>query len=273
VKFSICNELFEGWSWEKLCQTAAEVGYDGVEIAPFTLCDRPRDLSERQRDQLRAITRNHGLEIVGLHWLMVKPEGLYLTHSDAGIRAITQAHLMDLVHLCRDLEGKVMVLGSPKQRNVLPALHFEQAWALAREVLIPVARAAEDCGITICFEPLAPSETNFINTADQAVGLIEEIGSPSFQLLLDVKAMTSEAVPPEEIIREHGEHLRHFHANDANLGAPGSGDTDFVPIAEALRDIRYQGYVSVEVFDFRAGAEAIARNSLAYLREVFGNPN
>jgi len=212
-----------------------------------------------------------GLEIVGLHWLLVKPEGLYINHPDHDIRMRTRRHLEDLVHLCADLGGGVMVVGSPKQRSVVEGLTHEQARDLARQTLGAVTRVAEQHGITLCLEPLGPAETDFINTAAEAVKFVEEIDSPNFQLLLDVKAMATEGRPIDEIIRSHAKHLRHFHANDANRRGPGMGQTDFAPIAEALRDIGYQGYVSVEVFEFDPGPEAIASESLAYLEKVFGH--
>jgi sugar phosphate isomerase/epimerase len=89
-------------------------------------------------------------------------------------------------------------------------------------------------------------------------------------MMLDVKAMSSEEKPIPQIIRESADYVRHFHANDEELGGPGSGETDFEPIAEALCDIDYEGWVSVEVFDFSPGPRKIARESLNYLQEVFG---
>jgi len=102
------------------------------------------------------------------------------------------------------------------------------------------------------------------------VRLIEAVGCPAVRLHLDVKAMVGqEAKPAEAIIRESAEHLAHFHANDVNLRGPGFGDVDFRPIAAALADIGYDGYVSVEVFDYAPDPETIATRSLEYLRGVF----
>ena len=108
--------------------------------------------------------------------------------------------------------------------------------------------------MTICFEPLAPAETNFINTAAEALQFVERLNSPRFQIILDVKAMCSEAKPIPQIIRESWPRFAHFHANDKNLKGPGFGEVDFKPIAAALKEVGYQGFVSVEVFDFSEGA-------------------
>src|SRR5438477_8195193 len=162
-----------------------------------------------------------------------------------------------------------MVVGSPKQRNVMPEVTREQAWDWAVATFRPaVARAAERA-VTICFEPLAPVETNFINTAAEAIRFTEQFGSPNFQIILDVKAMCSETKPISQIIRESWPHFAHFHANDKNLKGPGFGDVDFKPIAAALREVAYKGWVSVEVFNFEEGPKVIASQSIEYLKRIF----
>jgi sugar phosphate isomerase/epimerase len=82
--------------------------------------------------------------------------------------------------------------------------------------------------------------------------------------------MSSEAKPVPQIIRESAGRFAYFHANDVNLKGPGFGEVDFVPIAAALREANYEGIVSVEVFKFEEGPEAIATQSREYLRQTFG---
>jgi sugar phosphate isomerase/epimerase len=173
------------------------------------------------------------------------------------------------VEFCGDLGGQFMVVGSPKQRNILEGVSPEQAWDWAAAAFRQPVRRAEDREVTICFEPLAPSETNFINTAADAIRLTEQVQSPRFKIILDVKAMSSEARPIPQIIAESWPHFAYFHANDKNLKGPGFGEIDFKPIAAALKQVGYDGYVSVEVFNFEEGPEAIASRSIQYLRQVF----
>jgi sugar phosphate isomerase/epimerase len=212
------------------------------------------------------------VEIVGVHWLLVKPEGLYINHPDASIRENTAEYFRQLVDFCADLGGKVMIAGSPKQRSVLPGVTPEQARAWALESFRPAVAQAEKRGVTICFEPLGPWETNFINTAADAIAFVNELPSDRFQIILDVKAMCSESKPIPQIIAESRTRFRHFHANDKNLKGPGFGDVDFQPIAAALKAVGYDGYVSVEVFRFEDGPETIASRSLEYLRKTFSSP-
>jgi sugar phosphate isomerase/epimerase len=269
MKFAICNEIFQGWKLEDTLAYAARLGYAGVEIAPFTLANSVTDITAGERQRIRAAAARHRIEIAGIHWVLVKPEGLYLNHPDRGLRERTAGYFCDLVDFCADLGGRVIVVGSPKQRNLLPGVSREQAAEWAIETFRQAVARAEQRDVTICFEPLAPAETNFINTAAEALLFVRQLSSSHFQIILDVKAMCSEAKPIPAIIRDSWPHFAHFHANDSNMKGPGFGDVDFRPIAAALKDVGYKGFVSVEVFKFDEGAEAIASRSLDYLQRAF----
>jgi sugar phosphate isomerase/epimerase len=270
MKFAICNEIYQGWKIEETFAHAAKTGFDAVEIAPFTLANSVADLSTADRQKIREAAQTSGIAISGIHWVLVKPEGLYINHTDASLRRKTSQYFSELVNFCADIGGQFMVVGSPKQRNVLPDVSVQQARDWAIETFRLPIKHAEERGVTICFEPLSPVETNFINTAKEAVEFVQQLASPRFKIILDVKAMCSESKPIPQIIRESWPHFAYFHANDRNLKGPGFGDVDFQPIAAALHEVGYTGFVSVEVFKFEEGAAVIAEQSLQYLKRVFG---
>jgi sugar phosphate isomerase/epimerase len=273
MKIALCNELFGDRPWTDTFSTIAKLGYAGVEVAPFTLAAdvAPFDIRSVPAERIvefRQRVEGAGLVVVGLHWLLGKTEGLYLTSPDPNVRRHTGEYLSALAELCADLGGHVMVLGSPQQRNLLPGVSYEDAEAYAVEVLHGALGACRQFDVTIALEPLGPAEGDFLLTAEAAIRLAQLVDSPHCRLNLDVKAMSSESRPIGEIIRASREWIAHFHANDPNLLGPGMGDVDYRPIIAALNEINYAGWVSVEPLKYEPSAEEIARSSIEYLQRV-----
>jgi sugar phosphate isomerase/epimerase len=267
VKFAVCNETFQDWPFDRAFAFAADCGYTGIEMAPFTISNDVTEISSEKRAEVRRQADAAGLEIVGLHWLLAKTEGLHLTSPDAEVRRKTAGYLGELARFCADLGGKVMVFGSPQQRDLLPDVSHDEAMDYAADVLTATVPTLEQAEVMIALEPLAPFETTFMQKAADAVKLAEMVGSPQVRLHLDCKAMACESIPIPELIRRNRSMLVHFHANDPNLRGPGFGDLDFVPILEALGEIDYRGWVSVEVFDYAPGIERLARESILYMHD------
>ncbi|MFM8413804.1 MAG: sugar phosphate isomerase/epimerase family protein [Planctomycetota bacterium] len=268
VRYAICNETFGDMPLARACDLAAECGYSGLELAPFTLAPLVTDISAAKRGEIRRTIARAGLECVGLHWLLAHTEGFHVAHPDAEVRRRTVEYLAESARLCRDLGGRVLVFGSPQRRSLLPGVTLDQALGHIREVFTRLVPALETTDTVVALEPLAPTETDVLTTAAETCRMLEAIGSPHVRLLLDVKAMSSEPTPTPEIIRTSAPWLEHFHANDENLQGPGFGAVDFRPIFRALDEIGYAGWVSVEVFDYAPGSERLARESIAYMRRV-----
>jgi sugar phosphate isomerase/epimerase len=267
MRYAICNDTFEGWDHERVCRFVAGLGYRGLELAPFTLAPRITEVSPERRREVRRQAESCGLEIIGLHWLLARTEGLQLTSPEAGIREATARYLVELAHCCADLGGRVLVFGSPAQRRIPAGASRAQAADWAVDTFSRAAPGIAAAGVTLCLEPLSPPEADFLNTCAEACALLDRIDHPGFALHLDVKAMATDEAPAPELIRRHAARTGHFHANDANRRGPGFGATDFVPIFRALQQSGFRGWVSVEVFDYAPDPETIARESLRYLRE------
>jgi sugar phosphate isomerase/epimerase len=268
LRFALCNELFEGWDFDRVCRFVKATGYDGLELAPFTLGARVADLAPAQRATIRKTAEAAGLEIVGLHWLLAKTEGLHLTSPDRAVRSRTSLYLTSLAELCHELGGAVMVFGSPAQRSLPPGVTGADALAFAVETIRGALPALERLGLTLCVEPLTRDETDFLNSCEEATQLIDLVNHPSVRLQLDVKSMSSEPIPIPDLIRRHAHRTGHFHANDPNRRGPGFGLVDFQPIFAALREAGYDRWVSVEVFDYSPDPETIARQSLEYMKSI-----
>lgn len=267
IRFGICNELFEGWDLARTCATVKAIGYEGIELAPFTMASDITMLGKDKRAEAKRIITDSGLETIGLHWLLAKTEGYHLTSPDPSVRFATIDYMKALIEATNDLGGSLMVFGSPKQRDIAMDISREDGERWAAEILGAISGDLEEFGVELCLEPLSTTETNFLTSIDETRALIERVGHPSVTLHLDVKAMSSDpggTVP--ELIRKHGAYAGHFHANDENLKGPGMGEVDFGPIMKALTESGYDRWVSVEVFDFTPGAEETARQSLECLK-------
>ena len=265
MRFAICNELFSGWSLPTVLHYVAELGYEGLELAPYSLGAPVGELSAAWRREARQEAKRAGVQFVGLHWLLAETQGLHLTHPETEVRQRTASYLVDLAQLTADLGGHVMVFGSPQQRSLLPGVTHEQAEEYAEDTLIRCLPRLQSLAVALCLEPLGRDDTDFINTASDAIRIIRTLDHPSLRLHLDMKAMIDEGRPLPEIIREGASYIAHFHANDGR-GGPGFGALDFAPILGTLLEVGYDGYVSVEVFDFSLGPRAIAGGSIANLR-------
>jgi D-psicose/D-tagatose/L-ribulose 3-epimerase len=265
-RHSICNEAFEKWPFADACKAIRKAGYTGIEIAPFTLAEKPRDITAAQRAEYREIIVSEGLQFVGLHWLMVSPKGLHVTGPDAELRRQSWQHIDDLIDLCADLgPGGVMVFGSPKQRCTTGGLTREQATRNYIDGLAGVAPHAETRGVKVLVEALPVDQCDVVQTLQEAAGIVREIASPAVQTMFDVHNAVFEAEPHATVVDRYFDVIRHVHVNELDGRHCGAGDYDFKPVLDVLRRRGYQGWISLEAFDFTPGAERLANESLRHL--------
>ena len=271
MRIALCNEVLSGMPFERQCAFAAELGYDGLEIAPFTLSDNPEQLSTSEIARIRRSVEAAGLVVTGLHWLLVKPAGLSLTTPDAGVRARTQEVLVRLTGLCAELGGAVLVHGSPNQRNVHDGETHATAMARLRDALAAAAQAAGRNGVTYCLEPLSRHETSVVNTIAEAAELVREVGNPHLRTMIDCSAAgltESQPVPALIDLWMPTGLIAHVQVNDPNRRAPGQGEMQFGPIFAALERHGYTGAIGVEPFDYRPDGPGAAAFAAGYLRGV-----
>ena len=266
---SLCNEVLRELDFPAQCALAKGLGYDGLELAPFTLSDEPDRLPAATRAELRRIADDHGLAITGLHYLLLAPPGLSITSPDAQVQRRTVDVMRALIGLCADLGGSVLVHGSPTQRRVAPGQSPGEALANAAACFAAIAEDAAAAGVSYCIEALAPPEAELINTIEEAAAIVEQIGSPAVRTMIDAcAAARAERAPLPDLIGHWlptGK-IAHVHLNDPNRRGPGQGDLRFGPILEALQRHGYGGICSVEPFVYDPDGPTCAARAIGYLR-------
>ncbi|QIE57762.1 sugar phosphate isomerase/epimerase [Pikeienuella piscinae] len=269
MKLSLCNEVVRDLPFDRQCAFAASVGYDGLEIAPFTFSDQPQDLTAVDLAAISKALKAEGLACSSLHWLLVAPEGLSITDPDESVRRRTVEVMRRFVDMAATLGADRLVHGSPKQRNLEPGAEAE-CRARAVECLAAAAEAAEAAGVIYCIEPLASRETNFINTLAEAAALVAEVDSPGFSTMIDSSAAGFEEGDVPALIDRWlpAGRISHVQVNDPNRRGPGEGDLPMAPILAALRRHDYQGWVAVEPFIYEPDGQACAARAAGYLRGI-----
>lgn len=282
IKLSMCNEMYVGWSLEKQFAFMADAGYEGAELAPYSITPDlnhgdPETFDLKSLGGLPAykkigqLAKKAGIEVAGLHCLLTRTKGYHLTSPDKEVQKRTAEYLSELTRFCGEAGGVYMVLGSPNQRKLLPGVSMVDAYDYAALVLDQVRPVLEKEGVVLALEALAPNENEFIQTGRDALFLIEKMGCPKeIAIHLDCKAMfASEKEPIPTIIRDQKLHpyMKTFHANDANLQGPGFGKLDFAPIMGALKEIGFNGWIGVEPLDFTPGVDRLTKESIATLKK------
>jgi sugar phosphate isomerase/epimerase len=270
MRISLCNEVLAPLDFARQCVFAAATGYDGLEIAPFTLGDDPARLSAARIAELRHAASEAGIAITGLHYVLRAPAGLSITARDGQVRGRTVEVMRALCGLCAELGGKIVVHGSPDQRVLEPG---DEADGRKRGAacFAAVADAALKAGITYCVEPLARNQTAFVNTVQEAADIVREIDSPALRTMIDCSAAAqTESEPVDALIRRWlpGGPIAHMHFNDPNRRGPGEGTLAFAPILAALRAGGYQGNAAIEPFVYLPDGPACAARGIGYIRGV-----
>ena len=274
MKFAICNEIFwtedaGKWTIARQFEAAAQIGFDGLEISPFTLNFDARKITDEQKQAVRDASAATGVAVAGIHWLLSRTEGFHVNDPDPEVRERTARYMEGLVRLGIELGGSMMVVGSPQQRFVQSnkGVTYAQAWGWFRDCMRRCGEVGLDADFKVCIEPLAVgTDNNFIIRAAEARQMAAEVALPNVGIILDTYSGLQQEVDLPAEIRASRDVLFHYHCNDLNKRAPGWGNVDFVPMMRALLDIDFQRYASIEVFDFEPDAFEHCKKGLETLK-------
>jgi sugar phosphate isomerase/epimerase len=244
MKHAISNIALRPHTPADMFHQLAGLGLDGLEVAPSRVwADTWGGLSSADVEFYRRRVEAAGIEVIGLHSLLFDQRELALFEDDS-----TRRQLRDFfVHLsavCRDLGGRTLIWGGGRKRGTLPVA---EACEIAIAFFSEIASKTVEHGTCFCLEPLAPTDTDFINSVLEAKEIVDAVNSPSLQIQIDAKALAANNEMVPETFHAVAENLVHYHANEPGFDYLGaSGTVDHAAAGHYLRDIGYDGYVSIE---------------------------
>jgi len=271
MRIALCNEVIAPMPFPKQCEYAAKLGYDGLEIAPYTLSEEPQRMGSAQIAAARAAAADAGIAVTGLHWLLIKPSGLSISARDEAVRRRTVDVMLALVDACAELGGRYLVHGSPQQRRIDPGDTKAAALARAQECFAAIAERAEKAGVLYCIEPLSADQTPLINTLQEAAALVDATGSRAVRTMLDCSAAGRMETAPLAALVDRwlpSGMIAHVQLNDRNRRGPGQGEQRFAPLLAALVRHGYAGDIAVEPFDYVPDGPGAAARAIGYVKGI-----
>ena len=272
LDYTLCNELLadEGHDLAAQARIAQALGFCGLELAPSTLGPAPHAMDAASAAAIRRRIEAEGVRVTGLHWLLSDYPDASITDPER--QAETRGILLGLIDLCAALGGRVLVHGSPRQRQRPEGMNDAALMAHLAAFFAPIAAHAATRGVTYCIEPLSRAETDVITTVAEGAALVDAVGNPAFRTMIDISAAGQVEPPVADLIARWvpGGLIGHIHANDTNRGAPGMGHDPFPAIVAALCQAGWPHPIGVEPFRTLIDATVTAATGIATLRACEG---
>lgn len=244
MKHSVSNIALSAYNHVDELKQLPALGISGLEVAPSRRWhDTWHELTNADVVAYRHEIESAGLNVVGLH-------SLFFDHPDLGLfkepqkRTESLDFLEHLSGVCRDLGGRTLIYGGGRRRGTVPA---DDARQETISFFGELCRRVENHGTCFCFEPLGPKDTDFINSARESLSIARAINHPAVRVQLDAKALVENNEAVSATFTTVAPMLVHYHANEPGLNVLGSsGSIDHKALGGMLRDIAYDGFVSIE---------------------------
>ncbi|MCL5071005.1 MAG: sugar phosphate isomerase/epimerase [Actinobacteria bacterium] len=265
-----CYGMFPCWtpaySFDEVIKRLGKIGYDGIELGCAAPHGWPYYLSTERRKEIKSLLDKNKIKVSSMLPAPGGGPGINAASASVEERKWTIQHYKDVIDLAVDL-------GTPTVLYMSGWFGFgtrkKEAWKNTIESLIEVAKYAQTKNITIILEPQA-ADANLVEDADDAIDLMEEAGMPNVKLMFDTYHALYRKEVPSDYVYKMGADLKHVHFSDYNRLAPGHGGMDFLPVMQALKDVSFDGYITMEIgFDSRAvHPDSIARLALEHCKAV-----
>jgi len=267
MKLSVSNIAWEQNELNKHLKLLKQLKCDGVEIAPSCVWKEPVCAGKEEIENFKRIVSKHGLIVSAFHALLFTRPDLYL-FGDKSTRQQTILYLKKLIQLAGRLSVRVLVFGSPASRKVGNKA-YGTCYQVAVEVLKKLGKEAALNDTFFCIEPLGPTDGDFIQTADEAYQLVQDVGESNFGLHLDTKAMIEMREDFTAVFKKYGSILRHFHISEPGLAPPGHSGFDHSIIGRELAETKYDKFISIEMRRGFGESKEIVKSAIKYVRKKY----
>ena len=253
---------------EETIRRIARIGYDGIEIGAAAPHAYPAYTSPERRREIRHVLEDNNIVVSAMLPAPGGGPGFNVASPTPEERRNAIEQYKEVAQLCSDLGGNTLLYVAGWQ---IFGTTREQAWAWSREALAEIAPVAADLGVTVAVEP-TPTDSNLIESADDAVELAQEVGAPNVKTMFDTIHVYYRNEAPTDYVFRMGDLLHYVHLSDIDRLAPGQGRGDFVGLIQALKDTGYDGFLSMEIGFTRRDVEAdkVARDAFDYIKPLIG---
>jgi len=268
MKFAASNIAWRAAEDAEVVVLLKRYGFEGIEIAPTRIWQDPLRATPSQVREVRATWTDQGLPIVAMQSLLFGHPELTLFESKE-IRQKTREYLARMIDLGAGLGARVLVFGSPKNRQ-RAGLPVHEALAIAADFFRDLGNRAHAAGVALCVEPNpALYACDFVTTSREGLALVDAVQSPGFGLHLDAAGMTLAGETPDALEAVAGS-LEHFHASEKNLDPVGSGTVDHAGFSAALQKIHYNHWVSIEMRPGEGSNLPRIEQALRHVQSLYG---
>ncbi len=269
MKLAFSNIAWNDDEESAVANSLNRLGVSYVEIAPTKKWLDPTVASDDEIGEYLSFWSAHNLKIVAFQSMLYNRPDLKIFESEA-IRQETLKHLKKFIELAEQMGAKVLVFGSPKNRQRGSMSKIEAA-RIATDFFTELGKHAKNHNVYFCIEPNPPAYgCDFITTAREGIDIVDLVNSEGFGLHLDMAGMVLAEDKIKESIREAEFRLKHFHISAPRLDEvrPGTG-VPYEQAAEALKQIGYQNYVSIEMRPAKIGNLARVKRAVEFSKPVF----
>jgi len=272
MKYSFCcvsygsmETLLPSYDLEETMKRLSRIGYDGIEIVAAQPHAYPPFLSEADKAHIANLFQKYKLACSSMMAMPAGGPGCNPASIFPEERAWTIGYMKQVIDLAQQWGCKRLAF---VPGWTLFGTTREQGWNNTLETLKEVGAYALERDVTICIEPTA-TDSNIIDSPDDAILMAKQTGLPNIGLMFDVAHALFRRENPADYIYTAGDYLKHVHFSDSDRLAPGSGTVDFLPLMQALKDIGYKDYITMEIgFSRTTGVDSLARKSLEHLKAL-----